>query len=146
MARRTAIDNPEQLREQVEAYFQHCEDSKQDITLRSGERKEYGERPTVIGLCLWLDIDKATYYRYLSDDGRAQIEPDAYKQIRDILSRARDRCEAALLTSALSGQCDTRIAHLLLGSVYGYAAKTENVVDATVRVEGSSDAVRDWSR
>lgn len=132
----------ELLRSKVQQYLDDClaDIERKTITLKSGEMRSYGKRPTVIGLCNYLGIDKSTFYRYLTEDkdSKGELTREMLIEIREILSRARGICEELTLQGALDGSVDARTASLVLAG-FGYATKAEVETRSTVKVQGVTD-------
>ena len=100
----------------------------------------------MIGLAVWLGCSTETLNSYIrGDDKSKQIPADIYNNISATLARARDRCAASLAQRATDGDCDSRVAALLLNS-YGVVPKAEINTRTTVIIEGASDAdVDEWA-
>ena len=52
--------NPETIEQQVQDYFKHCEESVEIRELKNGDKRIRKESPSIIGLAVWLDVDKGT--------------------------------------------------------------------------------------
>lgn len=135
--------NPAKLQKLADEYisscFQDMNDEKNQVTLKNGERRSYGKRPTIIGFCNYIGIDKSSYYRYMNDDiPKGTLTEDDMNAIRETLSHVRSICEEILLQEALTGKVDTRTASLIL-SQYGYSTKQEIDARTTVRFIGMTD-------
>ena len=141
--------NPETIEKQVQEYFKHCEESVEVRELKNGDKRIRKESPSIIGLAVWLDVDKGTIYNLMNKDYIDSVTvygDDDKKLIFNTLSRARERIEQSLLQRAVDGDCDTRIASLLL-STYGYTQKVDAGGAITVRIDGASGTESaDWSR
>ena len=123
MATRPSFTDPDLLAEKVEAYFRHCEDSRTELPLKNGDIRVRQESPSMLGLAVWLGCSAETLHSYIrGDDKSKQLSSEIYNNISATLSRARDRCAAALAQRATDGDCDSRTAALLLGS-YGVVQK-----------------------
>ena len=84
-------------------------------------------------------------YSYMSVENHASLSAEKTQRIADMLAGARRRIERELITAALNGDCDPRIAALLLSS-YGYG-KEQTDATVTVRVEGAGGPdVEGWSK
>lgn len=137
------LNDPAALAERVEAYFKHCEDSRQTRELKNGDIRIRQEAPCAIGLAVWLGIDKATLYRYINGETNTSAEPEVQQQIRDTLAGARDRFELYTVTAAANGDMESRTAALLLNT-YGYSKPQDDNATVTVRID-SGDKSADWA-
>lgn len=141
--------NPETIEKQVREYFKHCDESVEVRELKNGDKRIRKESPSIIGLAVWLDVDKGTIYNLMDKDYIETVtvySDEDKKLIFNTLSRARERIEQSLLQRAIDGDCDTRIASLLL-STYGYTQKVDAGGAITVRIDGATgDDAGDWSR
>ena len=147
MATPPKFTDPVDLREKIEAYFQHCEDSRTERELKNGDIRIRQETPSMIGLATWLQCSPDTLYSYINGEDKSKqiADQEIYNTISGTLARARDRCAAALAQRAVDGDCDSRTAALLLGS-YGIVQKSEVATKATVVIEGATAAdVEDWA-
>ena len=146
MATKPCFTDPDDLALRVDEYFQHCEDSRSERTLKNGDIRVRQESPSMIGLAVWLGCSTETLNSYIrGDDKSKQIPVDIYNNISATLTRARDRCAASLAQRATDGDCDSRVAALLLNS-YGVVPKAEINTRTTVIIEGASDAdVDEWA-
>ena len=140
-----AFTDPAELERKVEAYFQHCAESRREIVLKSGDVRIREESPSILGLALWLDCSRETIYSYINKDDCRELDEDIYNTLSGILARARSRCEAALVRRAMDGDCDPRTAALLLTN-YGYAVKQESEQRVTVAVEGAGKDAAEWDK
>ncbi len=146
MATRPCFTDPVDLENKVNAYFQHCEDSRTERKLNNGDVRVRQESPSMLGLAVWLGCSAETLHSYIrGDDKSKQIPVDIYNNISATLTRARDRCAASLAQRATDGDCDSRTAALLLNS-YGVVPKAEVNARTTIVIEGASAAdVDDWA-
>nr|DAX12954.1 MAG TPA: DNA packaging protein gp3 [Caudoviricetes sp.] len=140
MGRKCVLRDAKAIEKRVQAYFDHCDSTRQERTLKSGDLRIRQEHPSMIGLAVWLGISKVTLYSYI----RGEIE-GADERIVSLLSRARDRIEEHVVQAAANGDYDARIAGLVL-SGYGYG-KPQEEQTVTVRVQAATPKeVDDWSR
>lgn len=65
--------NPKALQDKIDAYFQDVKDGNQTCT--------------IMGLCLWLDVDRTVFWRY----AQGQDEEVRTSLLCNICARARDR-------------------------------------------------------
>ena len=144
MGRPRVIKSPEWLEEKIAEYFQKCDDSKEEIILKSNDKRIRQELPSMVGLAVYLGVSKASLYEYLdgkydTDDSDADNgNADKYtEQYSDILARARDRIELETLNAASNGDTDSRITLARLAK-FGYSTKIEQdtKTELTVKWEG----------
>lgn len=160
---------PVELRERIDAYMAHCEESKEIRQLKSGDVRIRAQWPTVIGLCNWLDISKPTYYKALDGDipldwldhgtqrdhpinkafrdpATGQIDKKTLSKLyADEFARAQQMIEQAIVTAAACGDIDTRIAQLLM-SKWGYSPGPDAETSGTVTVKWGSVQPEDADR
>ena len=115
MGRHAALKlTPDQLQSSVDAYFKHCEDSREERELKSGDIKvRYRERPCMTGLGLWLNISPAVIDNYISGEYPSD-DPKVVTKIADILARAREKIIQHVFTAGSNGDMDTRLASAML--------------------------------
>ena len=137
--REPAFSDPQELREKVDAYFKHCEDSKKVYELKNGDIKIRQEFPTMIGLAVWLHVSKDTLYSYINQEPKEDsLDSSTLKELSDTLSYARNRVAQSLSQTSMSGDADAKIASMLLnamGEVTPEPSATVNVI-----IQGDSDA------
>ena len=134
----TSFDNPEELQERVDAYFQHCEDSKTVRELKNGDIKIRQEFPSMVGLARWLGVHKDTLSSYILGEDKVSLDDDTNKRISATLIGARDEIKRNYIQSSMSGDADSRIAGMLLtamGETTPESSTTVNVI-----IQGDSDA------
>ena len=160
---------PDELEQRIEEYFKHCEESKREIHLKSGDIKYHAEWPSIIGLCLWLDIGKDTWRLILNGDMAldwldcaSQREHPINRAYRDratgeldkkalaalysaIFKRARARIEHSILSAASCGYIPDRLAQLILGNM-GYSAGPDADSSGSVTVRWGSVPPEDADR
>ena len=137
--REAAFTDPKDLKEKVEAYFQHCEESKTIYNLKNGDIKIRQEFPTMTGLAVWLRVTRETLYSYINQEPREDsLDSDTLKELSDTLSYARNRIALGLSQSSMSGDADPKIAGLLLNAMG--ETTPENQTTVNVIIQGDSDA------
>ena len=138
-------DDPDKLEQLVQDYFSFCDGTRTERVLKSGDVRVRKERPSMAGLADWLNVSRDTIYAYMEPASHSSLGAENAQRIADTLAGARRRIERELITAALNGDCDPRIAALLLSS-YGYG-KEQADATVTVRVEGAgAPDVEGWSR
>lgn len=134
-----AFSDPVELAERVEAYFQHCEDSKKVYELKNGDVKIRQEFPTMTGLAVWLRCSRETLYSYINQDAKEDsLDSETLKKLSDTLSYARNRIAMSLSQTSMSGDADPKIASLLLNAMGETQPEVQNTVN--VIIQGDSDA------
>lgn len=134
----TSFDDPEGLQERVDAYFQHCEDSKTVRELKNGDVKIRQEFPSMVGLARWLGVHKDTLSSYILGEDKVSLDDDTNKRISATLIGARDEIKRNYIQSSLSGDADSRIAGMLLTAMGETTPETSTTVN--VIIQGDSDA------
>ena len=137
------IADPEKLRRDVDAYFQHCEDSKAPRELKNGDVHIRQEYPTIVGLALWLNTHTNTIKRLIDeDDDTAPMDDsliDAQNQARAILTYARQRIEQTMVQATLAGDAQDRLAAAMLARM-GVIGEDKASVSLEIKVAGMSSA------
>lgn len=136
--RNPLINNPDELKRKVDAYFEDCENSKKVYELRNGDIRIRQTFPTMAGLSVWLKMDRSTLYSYMNGEVKVQLDESISKAISDTLIYARERVKESLVQASLSGDADSRIAGMLLtamGETTPESSTTVNVI-----IQGDSDA------
>ena len=134
----TSFDDPEELQERVDAYFQHCEDSKTVRELKNGDIKIRQEFPSMVGLARWLGVHKDTLSSYILGEDKVSLDDDTNKRISATLIGARDEIKRNYIQSSMSGDADSRIAGMLLTAMGETTPETSTTVN--VIIQGDSDA------
>lgn len=132
------LDNPEELKKKVDAYFEDCENSKKIYELKNGDIKIRQTFPSMAGLSVWLHIDRNTLYSYMNEEPKAQLDSDIQKSISNTLIDARERIKTSLVQCSMSGDADSRIAGMLLTAMGETTPETSTTVN--VIIQGDSDA------
>lgn len=155
-----AFKDPVELSEKVDAYFADCEASRTERELKSGDIRVRQTLPSFVGLANYLGVAKSTLQLYA--DGKYELTAEQLQDIAGkhgiglediqnysaVLARARDRIEQTVLTAAINGDTDSRIALAMLAK-FGYSTKveTESRATLTVQWEGADMAdVASWGK
>jgi len=137
------IADPEKLRQDVDAYFQHCEDSKSPRELKNGDIHIRQEYPTIVGLALWLKTHQNTIKRLIDENDDTLPEDmtmlDAQNQARAILVDAKHRIEQAMVQATLNGDAQDRLAAAMLARM-GVIGEDKASVSLEIKVAGMSSA------
>jgi hypothetical protein len=134
----TAFKDPEELQKKVDAYFQHCEDSKKTYELKNGDIKIRQEYPSMVNLARWLGVHKDTLSSYILGEEKVSLDEETNKRISATLICARDRIKGNYIQSAMSGDADPKIAALLLTAMG--ETQPEEKTTVNVIIQGDSDA------
>ena len=132
------LNDPEELKKKVDAYFDDCEKSKKVYELKNGDIKIRQTFPSMAGLSVWLDIDRNTLYSYMNEEPKVQLDEDVQKSISNTLINARERIKTSLVQSSMSGDADPRISGMLLTAMGETQPEVQNTVN--VIIQGDSDA------
>ena len=83
----------------------------------NGEWEQVGDAmPSIVGMCIYIGIVKATAYRWSNEDGKGQF--------KDILDHIMTKQENVLFNRSLTGDYNANIAKLALGK-HGYHDKQD---------------------
>ena len=134
----SVFQDPDELKEKVDQYFIHCEESKRIYELKNGDIKVRQCFPTMTGLAVWLNVSRDTLYSYINQEPKEDNDAVVTKRLSDTLSHARNRIAEGLLQASMAGDADSRIASLLLTAM-GETAP-ENSTTVNVIIQGDSDA------
>ncbi len=135
----TSFSDPKELREKVDAYFEHCKNSKQIYELKNGDIKIRQQFPTMTGLAVWLNCSRDTLYSYINQEAKPDsLDSSTLKQLSDTLSHARNRIAEELMQASMAGDADAKIASLLLNAMG--ETQPEEKTTVNVIIQGDSDA------
>ena len=133
-----SFNDPEELKERVEEYFNRCENSKKIYELKNGDIKIRQEFPTMSGLAVHLGVTRETIYSYMNGESKTGNSEEVSKSISDTLLYARQRVATYLSQSSLSGDAEAKIASMLLNAMGEITP--ENNTTVNVIIQGDSDA------
>lgn len=144
------IADPDKLRQDVELYFKHCEDSKNPLQLKNGDIHIRQEYPTIVGLALWLKTHRNTITRLIDEsDNTEPLEDwlkDAQIEARGILIDAKHRIEQAMVQATLNGDAQDRLAAAMLARM-GVIGEDKTNINLQISVAGASTSdVDEWSK
>ena len=144
------IADPEKLRQDVDAYFQHCNDSKNPLQLKNGDIHIRQEYPTIVGLALWLKTHRNTITRLIDEsDNTEPLEDwlkDAQIEARGILIDAKHQIEQAMVQATLNGDAQDRLAAAMLARM-GVIGEDKSNISLQISVAGASTVdVDEWSK
>lgn len=108
--------------------FGHEKKAYEPVITKSGEKAVetiWLKPPSVIDLCLFLEIDRTTFYRWCNPDGEPQGEE---KEFFNMATRARGRIEA-YLTAQTENKAAARGAIANLEANFGWKRKSEVALD-----------------
>jgi len=75
--------------------------------------------PTIVDLCLYIGINKATVYRWIKDEEKSTFS--------DILDKVQMMQESALIKNGLTGDYNSTITKMML-TKHGYSDKVEQEI------------------
>ena len=144
------IADPDKLRQDVELYFKHCEDSKNPLQLKNGDIHIRQEYPTIVGLALWLKTHRNTITRLIDEsDNTEPLEDwlkDAQIEARGILIDAKHRIEQTMVQATLNGDAQDRLAAAMLARM-GVIGEDKTNINLQISVAGASTSdVDEWSK
>ena len=133
------ITDPDKLKQDVQAYFDHCHSTEKIYDLKSGDIKIRKQFPTMTGLANWLGISRDSLYRYTNgEENTAGYDAKCIKAISDTLIHAKQDIAEELMQAAISGDADSRIAGMLLTAMG--ETTPENSTTVNVIIQGDCDA------
>jgi len=109
------ISDPEQVKERIGMYFQHCADN---------DRK-----PQIVGLCNWLGISRQTLNEWKNGDVRASTHGD-------IIKKAVNFIEEMWADYMLNGKVNPASGIFLAKNWYGYKDVADVVVTPNNPLQG----------
>lgn len=144
------IADSDKLRQDVDAYFQHCEESKKPRELKNGDVHIRQEYPTVVGLALWLKTHQNTIKRLIDENDNTMPEDmellDAQNEARAILVDAKHRIEQTMVQATLNGDAQDRLAAAMLARM-GVIGEDKTNINLQITVAGAdSQDVDSWSK
>ncbi len=129
------MQNAKRLQEAADAYFQACDDTRQETVLKNGELRYYQVPYTMAGLCAALGMSREMFL----------TESKKQTAAGTLLRGYAAKIEQHTVERALLGELNNAVAALLLKSWgYGEAAASDEDVPAglTVTLEDKED----WSQ
>lgn len=111
--------------DKAKEYLNTCVDEYSEFNKTRGENTNSYDRlvkvnlPTVVGLALFLDVNKDTVYEWAKE----------YPEFSDTLSKVVSLQEQRLLENGMSGDYNSTIAKLILSSNHGYREKSDITSD-----------------
>ena len=133
-----SFNDPEELKERVEEYFNRCENSKKIYELKNGDIKIRQEFPTMSGLAVHLGVTRETIYSYMNGESKTGNSEEVSKSISDTLLYARQRVATYLSQCSLSGDAEAKIASMLLNAMGETVPDNQTTVN--VIIQGDSEA------
>jgi len=141
--RKPKYTDPAKLKADIEAYFEHCESTKREFPMKAGGvLVRYEEPPSMIGLALWLDVNKSALYQWLDGAYMEHLDADTKEAFLDVLQRARDRIERTTLSRAQTGDYQPKIAAMVLTNM-GYEKPADDRA-VVVKIQGAG--TDEWSK
>lgn len=141
MARPFKFKNPDQVWKLYQDYLKHIANTPmyRNELIKSGERA--GEQipvrvdvpPNIWGFCLFADIDRKTYYKYLNGDEDSNID----KQLVHIFTRVDDDIKQKQITGAAVNLYNANIVARLNGLKEVQQVEQTNPEQIIINVNGS---------
>jgi hypothetical protein len=125
------FESPEQLKLFIDQYFDWCDanpiiriewNGKDPVSCDVPTQRPY----TVEGLCLHLDIDRATLLNYQKEKG--------YEEFFNIITHYKRRITENNITYGMTGAYNANLVKFLLSNNTEYKDKTEQVVNTTIDI------------
>ena len=146
------ISDPQKLLEEVTAYFDYCESTRDERELKNQDIRIREVTPSILGLSQWLHCHRNTLNR-LIDDPDSEMFPnltdeqkEAHKKASDILAYVKQEIVLRLSTRALNGDAEDRVSQAMLAR-YGEIGEDKTNINLQISVAGAStDDVNEWSK
>lgn len=116
------------LEEKIKEYFEYC-DSQRIWTEKSLHVKPY----TISGLCVFLDIDRATLLRYEEID----------KDFCNTIKRAKQKIENNIEENAMMGILNPTVSIFNLKNNFGWKDKTEQEITGSMDIKTAYNQMTD---
>lgn len=146
------IADPQKLLDEVKAYFDYCESTRDERELKNQDIRIREVTPSILGLSQWLHCHRNTLNR-LMEDNEDNIQysldnslRDAQRAASDILAYVKQEIVLRLSTRALNGDAEDRVSQAMLAR-YGEIGEDKQQLGISITVSGASGAdVESWSK
>jgi len=137
------IADPQKLLDDVKAYFDYCESTREERELKNQDLRIREVTPSILGLSQWLHCHRTTLNRLMDEDDTTtpmddSLE-DAQRAARDILAYVKQEIVLRLSTRALNGDAEDRVSQAMLAR-YGEIGEDKASVSLEIKVAGMSSA------
>lgn len=140
------ISNPDKLLDEIKAYFESCDNSREQRELKNGDLRVREITPSILGLAQQLHVHRNTLNRLIDDTDNQVIEADAQKRVSDILAYAKQEMILRLATRATNGDAEDRVSQAMLAR-YGEIGEDKTNFSLQISVAGAStNEVNEWSK
>ena len=117
--------DPKVMEKKIEEFFKDCDSKTKLITNEKGQAKIMLEPYTITGLCLWLDMDRATLLEYEKDP-----------MFSNTVKKAKCRIENWIEKKSLSGELNPTVSIFNLKNNFGWKDR-EDPVPTNINVYAS---------
>ena len=144
------ISDPAKLLEDIKAYFESCDKSRDERELKNGDLRVREVTPSVLGLAQYLHCHRTTINRLMDEDDNTQpIDSelsDAQIEARDILTYAKQEMILRLVTRAANSDANDKVSQAMLAR-YGEIGEDKTNINLQISVAGASTSdVDEWSK
>ena len=143
------ISDPAKLLEDIKAYFESCDKSRDERELKNGDLRVREITPSVLGLAQHLHCHLTTLNRLLDEQ---DIQPndkqlsDAQNAVCDILTYARQEMDLRLVTRAANSDANDKVSAAILAR-RGLIGEDKTNINLQISVAGASTSdVDEWSK
>lgn len=141
--------DPQRLLEEVKAYFDYCESTRDERELKNGDIHIREKTPSILGLSQYLHTHRNTITRLIDDAKEDNTEggeaSDAQSLIRGIFTYARQEIELRLHDRSMDGDAQDKIAAMQLSRLSG-DSDGANIVKVVVQIEGGTGYDPKWGK
>lgn len=136
VTRPNKLNDPAEVQAAIDKYFQDRENNKEIRELKNGDKKIYKTPPSILGLCLALDINRDTFYSIVNKEG-----VNVNKEISDVLIHAKDRIAQELMEGVLMGYWNEKVSMAQLAK-YGELNNDQEEKTVKIIMQGNNE----WSK
>lgn len=143
------ISDPAKLLDDIKAYFNYCDESRDERELKNGDLRIREITPSILGLAQYLHVHMTTLTRLLEDDPNIPWDDklkDAQKEVREILAYARQEMDLRLVTRSANSDANDRVSTAMLVK-RGLIGEDKQNISLNITVAGAdSKDVDAWSK
>ena len=137
------IADPQKLLDDIKAYFDYCDQTRDERELKNGDLRVREVTPSVLGLAQWLHCHRNTLTRLMDDNDDTVPKDtslvDAQNTVRGILAYAKQEMILRLSARAINGDAEDRVSQAMLAR-YGEIGEDKTSVSLEIKVAGMSSA------
>ena len=137
------IADPQKLLDDIKAYFDYCDQTRDERELKNGDLRVREVTPSILGLAQWLHCHRNTLTRLMDDNDDTVPKDtgliDAQNTVRGILAYAKQEMILRLSARAINGDAEDRVSQAMLAR-YGEIGEDKTNVSLNITVAGMSSA------